>query len=94
MLYRALVNFLLLPWPSFIVNHRMDLRKQHLSTFLLGFTAELRRLNIHTLADDKAVQESCKLNKYMDFYRFMSNFSTRVTHPTCQKIISLDLFDI
>ncbi|XP_069996041.1 exportin-6 [Penaeus vannamei] len=58
LLLRALVNFLLLPWPSFIVDHRLETRKHHLTTFINSFTSDVRKINVQTLADDKTMQES------------------------------------
>ena len=57
LLLRALVNFLLLPWPSFIVDHRVETRRCHLTSFVASFTAPARKLDVAKLAEDKALQE-------------------------------------
>ena len=57
---RALVNFLLLPWPSFVVDQKLDTRKHHLTTFINSFTSDIRKLDVQRLADDKSMQESRK----------------------------------
>ncbi|CAL4120451.1 unnamed protein product, partial [Meganyctiphanes norvegica] len=57
LIYRALVNFLLLPWPSFIVDHRLETRKHHLNSFILSFTSEVRKINPQAIAEDKVAQE-------------------------------------
>ncbi|MPC08061.1 exportin-6-like [Portunus trituberculatus] len=58
LILRALVNFLLLPWPSFVVDHKLDTRKHHLTTFINSFTSDIRKLDVQRLADDKSMQES------------------------------------
>lgn len=58
LILRALVNFLLLPWPSFVVDHKLDTRKHHLTTFIDSFTSDIRKLDLQRLADDKSMQES------------------------------------
>lgn len=60
LILRALVNFLLLPWPSFVVDHKLDTRKHHLTSFINSFTSDIRKLDVQRLADDKSMQESCE----------------------------------
>lgn len=60
LILRALVNFLLLPWPSFVVDHKLDTRKHHLTTFINSFTSDIRKLDIQRLAEDKSMEESCE----------------------------------
>lgn len=67
LILRALVNFLLLPWPSFVVDHKLETRKHHLSSFVNSFTSEVRKIDVQALADDKGMQETskCEINMYM-----------------------------
>lgn len=58
LILRALVNFLLLPWPSFVVDHRLETRKHHLTSFISSFTSEVRKIDVQALVDDKDMQEN------------------------------------
>ncbi|XP_069961289.1 exportin-6 isoform X1 [Cherax quadricarinatus] len=58
LILRALVNFLLLPWPSFVVDHRLETRKHHLTSFINSFTCEVRKIDVQALVDDKTLQET------------------------------------
>ncbi|XP_066990340.1 exportin-6 isoform X2 [Macrobrachium rosenbergii] len=58
LLLRALVNFLLLPWPSFVVDHRLETRKHHLTSFISSFTSDVKKIDIQAISDDKNMQES------------------------------------
>ncbi|KAK3889634.1 hypothetical protein Pcinc_006379 [Petrolisthes cinctipes] len=58
LILRALVNFLLLPWPSFVVDHKLETRKHHLSSFVNSFTSDVRKIDVQALADDKSRQET------------------------------------
>lgn len=68
LILRALVNFLLLPWPSFVVDHRLETRKHHLTSFINSFTSEVRKIDVQSIVDDKAMQETSKCVHGMDSF--------------------------
>lgn len=75
LILRALVNFLLLPWPSFVVDHKLDTRKHHLSTFINSFTSDIRKLDIQRLAEDKSMEESRECPPFSNFIHTKNSFA-------------------
>ncbi|RXG53590.1 Exportin-6 [Armadillidium vulgare] len=71
-LCRSLVNFLLLPWPSFIPDHKLELRKQHLAAFLLSLTKDFFAIEaVAPVSGNEALHEKnlIKINETITMIR-------------------------